>query len=164
MLHGSIRRAKVFAVSLGALAVAGVVSAAPAHATTVVYVPDNCGYDDAQFFDTNYCTNGLFLYYHQNGAGGFATLQGNISNWSSTVIGSDDYDYIFWYMAGTDTDGAGQGVRNASASASDASSTMTYTVYVSPDDSGNAQSFGPGSGIVNFNSNLDNNGASQSWH
>jgi hypothetical protein len=151
-------------VSLAAFAAVGIVGVEPALAATTVYVPDNCGYSDEQFFDSNDCEYALTLYYHQNGAGAMGTLFGDVPNYSSTVIGSYNYDYIFWYEAGTDTDGAGQGIRNNAASVYNSSPSMTYTVYYYPDYSGHAQSFGPTPGFVNLDSTLRNADASQCWN
>jgi hypothetical protein len=158
------KRARALTVSLAALASVGFISVGPAEAATTVYVPDNCGYSDAQFFNSDTCSYALSIYYHQDGGGAFATLFGDVPDYSSTVIGSDNYDYIFYYMAGTSTDGATQGVRNNAASVYNTSPSMTYVVYYYPAYSGHAQTFGPTPGFVNFDSTLRNADASQNWH
>lgn len=157
------KRARTLAVSLGALMFAGIGSVASAQATTTIYQPDNCGYTPAQFFTTDDCEYALTLYYHQNGAGGMATIFGDVSNYSADVEGGNTYDYEFWYMAGTDTDGAGQGIRNNAASVYNTSG-MTYVVYYYTGYSGHSQSFAPVPGFVNLDTTLRNADASQNWH
>jgi hypothetical protein len=159
MTPGISARTKAVAAVLGAVAVAGLVTAAPANAATIVYTPDNCFYSDAQIFDSNECPNALNIFYHPADGGGFAELAGNVSNYSSVVIGSTDYDYVFGDMAGTSTDGVGQAIRNNAASAYDTSS-ATYTIFYYTGYSGHAQTFTPNTSI-DFDSTLRNEDASQ---
>jgi hypothetical protein len=159
MTLGISARTKVVAAALGALAVTGLATAAPASAATIVYTPDNCYYSSAQIFDTDECPVALFVYYHPSDGGGFAEMVGNVANYSSVVIGNIDYDYVFGDMAGTSTDGVGQGIRNNAASAYDTASS-TYTVFYYTGFSGHAQTFTPNTSI-NFDSTLRNEDASQ---
>jgi hypothetical protein len=147
------------AAGLATLAVIG--SASMASANTTVYTNNNCGLSATQFFDTDLCSNSLLVSYHQNGDGTDVDFTGNVPNYTSQTIGGVTDIWTLWDYAGGSTDGYGQTPRNNCAYAYNLSSVYTYTVYVSPNSSGHAQSFGPNSG-ANFDTTLRNNEASQS--
>lgn len=149
-----------------AMAAAGITPASAASASAPTYYSgDNCGISQDSYSDGNYCPGGLMLYYHANGIGATASIQGDIDDLSlsaSYLNGSLNYytNYVFWATAEANNDGAGQAIRNNVASVSNTSSGGSYTLYVYPDYSGDSQTFGPEDYYANLDSNLVNNEAS----
>jgi len=164
MSKAAISRISAFTCALGSLGIASILLAGPASAATTIYLPDNCGYSDSEFFDSDDCYASLFLYYHQDGGGAMADFEDDVVNYSADSCGEYVCDYIFYPQAGTSTDGQNQGVRNDSGSADNTASQVTYTVFYYVDYSGHAQSFSPSSStFINFDSTLHNANASQDW-
>lgn len=164
-------RKRIKALAVGAVTAAVVVTGdTSAFAVTTYLRGDNCGISENDFYYLREtCPDGISLFYHQNYGGDLASINGSIENLSqdptyayegSTVVLQYYTDYVFWGMdASPNDDGDGQGVRNNAASAWNSSTSHSYTLYVSPDFSGHAQTFGPGA-HGNLNSYLDNNEAS----
>ncbi len=155
--------------SLTLVATATFAGISTASAAPTYYAGDDCGISESSYYDGNYCTGGLFMFYLASGGGASADIVGSISVLSdnptyayegSTLVLQYYTDYEFWGSADSDNTGETYGVRNAVHSVSNSSSSNSYTLYVSPNYTGDAETIGPDTYYENLDSQLINNEAS----